>query len=59
LKQKIVSTIQARRPDVTLLTAGQTAGGIKDIPPVSEIMRRLLAETEAALRKAANFSVAI
>ena len=53
LKQEIVSTTQAGRPDATLLTAGQTAGGIKDIPPVSEIMRRLVAETEAALRKAA------
>jgi hypothetical protein len=35
------------------------AGGIKDIPPVSEIMRRLVAETEAALRKVADLSVAI
>ncbi len=59
LKQEIVSTTQAGRPDATLLTAGQTAGGIKDIPSVSEIMRRLIAETEAALRKAADHSVAI
>jgi enoyl-[acyl-carrier protein] reductase II len=59
LKQEIVSTTQAGRPDATLLTAGQTAGGIKDIPPVSEIMRRLVAETEAALRKVADLSVAI
>ena len=59
LKQEIVSTTQAGRPDATLLTAGQTAGGIKDIPPVSEIIRRLVAETEAALRKAADLSVAI
>jgi len=59
LKQEIVSTTQAGRPDATLLTAGQTAGGIKDIPPVSEIMRRLVAETEAALRKAGALSVAI
>ena len=59
LKQEIVSTTQAGRPDATLLTAGQTAGGIKDIPPVSEIMRRLVAETKAALRKAADLSVAI
>ncbi len=59
LKQEIVSTTQAGRPDATLLTAGQTAGGIKDIPPVSEIMRRLVAETEAALRKAADLPVAI
>ena len=59
LKQEIVSTTQAGRPDATLLTAGQTAGGIKDIPSVSEIMRRLVAETKAALRKAADLSVAI
>jgi enoyl-[acyl-carrier protein] reductase II len=59
LKQEIVSTTQAGRPDATLLTAGQTAGGIKDIPSVSEIMRRLIAETEAALRKAADHSGAI
>ena len=59
LKQEIVSTTQAGRPDATLLTAGQTVGGIIDIPPVSEIMRRLVAETEAALRKAADLSVAV
>jgi enoyl-[acyl-carrier protein] reductase II len=53
LRNEIVSTTQAGRPDGTLLTAGQTAGGIKDIPPVAELMRRLVAETEAALGKAA------
>src|SRR5262249_47863015 len=30
LRNEIVSTTQAGRPDATLLTAGQTAGGIKD-----------------------------
>lgn len=59
LRNEIVSTTQAGRPDATLLTAGQTAGGIKDIPQVAEIMRRLVAETEAALRKAADLSVAV
>ena len=59
LRNEIVSTTQAGRPDATLLTAGQTAGGIKDIPQVAEIMQRLVAETEAALRKAADLSVAI
>jgi enoyl-[acyl-carrier protein] reductase II len=54
LRNQIVSTTQAGRPDATLLTAGQTAGGIKDIPPVAEIMRRLVVETEAALRRAPN-----
>jgi enoyl-[acyl-carrier protein] reductase II len=52
LRSEIISTTQAGRPDATLLTAGQTAGGIKDIPPVAEIMRRLVGETEAALSKA-------
>ena len=54
LKNEIISTTQAGRPDATLLTAGQTAGGIKDIPTVAEIMRRLIAETETALTKAAD-----
>ena len=54
LKNEIVSTTQAGRPDATLLTAGQTAGGIKDIPTVAEIMRRLVVETETALNKAAD-----
>jgi enoyl-[acyl-carrier protein] reductase II len=58
LRNQIVSTTQAGRPDATLLTAGQTAGGIKDIPLVAEIIRRLVAETEAALRKAPNLFVA-
>jgi enoyl-[acyl-carrier protein] reductase II len=59
LRSEIVSTTQAGRPDATLLTAGQTAGGIKDIPQVAEIMRRLVAETEAVLKTTAHFSVAI
>src|SRR5262245_29091377 len=52
LRQEIISTTQAGRPHATLLTAGQSAGGIKDIPLVAEVMRRLVAETEAALAKA-------
>jgi NAD(P)H-dependent flavin oxidoreductase YrpB (nitropropane dioxygenase family) len=52
LRNQIVSTTQAGRPDATLLTAGQTAGGIQDILPVAEIMRRLVSETETALRRA-------
>jgi enoyl-[acyl-carrier protein] reductase II len=47
----IVSTHRAGRQHETLLTAGQTAGGIKDILSVAEIMRRLIAETEAALAR--------
>ena len=45
----------AGRPHETLLTAGQTAGGIKEILPVAEIMQRLIAETEAALSRAVDF----
>ena len=58
LGQQIVSTTQAGQPDATLLTAGQTAGGIKEILPVAEIMRRLVAETEAALSRASDLSEA-
>jgi NAD(P)H-dependent flavin oxidoreductase YrpB (nitropropane dioxygenase family) len=47
-----LSTHQAGRQHETLLTAGQTAGGIRDIPPVADIMRRLMAETETALARA-------
>jgi len=36
----------------TLATAGQTVGGIGEILPVSEIIRRLVAETETALAAA-------
>jgi enoyl-[acyl-carrier protein] reductase II len=43
---------QAGRRHETFLTAGQTAGGIKEILPVAEIMRQLIAETEIALRRA-------
>ena len=52
LRDQIVSTHQAGRQHETLLTAGQTAGGIKEIAPVAEIMRQLIAEAEAALSRA-------
>jgi enoyl-[acyl-carrier protein] reductase II len=52
LREHVVSTHQAGRQHATLLTAGQTAGGIKEILPVAEIMRRLIAETEAVLARA-------
>ena len=58
LRNEIVSTTQAGRPDATLLTAGQTAGGIKDIAPVADIMRRIVAETEVALGKGRNLFTA-
>jgi nitronate monooxygenase/enoyl-[acyl-carrier protein] reductase II len=49
LRGEIVLTTQAGRPHACLLTAGQTAAGIRDIPRVGEIVHRLLAETEAEL----------
>ena len=52
LRGEILATHQAGRPHETLLTAGQTAGGIKEVLPVAEIMRRLVIETEAALSRA-------
>jgi enoyl-[acyl-carrier protein] reductase II len=54
LRSHILSTHQAGRLHETLLMAGQTAGGIKEILPVTEIMQRLIAETEAALWRAPN-----
>jgi enoyl-[acyl-carrier protein] reductase II len=56
LRGQILATHQAGQPHETLLTAGQTAGGIKEILPVAEIMRRLVTETEAVLSRAGAFS---
>ena len=48
---EIQERTRAGRRHETLLTAGQTAGGIKDILPVAEIVRQLIAEAEAALSR--------
>jgi enoyl-[acyl-carrier protein] reductase II len=56
LRAQIVSTTQAGRQHECLLTAGQTAGGIKEILPVGEIMQRLVAETEVALARAGELA---
>jgi nitronate monooxygenase/enoyl-[acyl-carrier protein] reductase II len=40
---------RAGRRHETLLTAGQTAGGIKAVLPVAEIIRQLIAEAETVL----------
>jgi nitronate monooxygenase/enoyl-[acyl-carrier protein] reductase II len=52
LRGQIVSTTQAGRQHECILWAGQTAGGVKEILSVGEIMSRLVAETEAALSRA-------
>jgi hypothetical protein len=45
LRGEILATHQAGRPHETLLTALRTAGAMKEILPVTEIMQRLVAET--------------
>ena len=52
LRDHVVGTHRIGQQHATLLTAGQTAGGIKEVVPVAEMMRRLVAETEAALARA-------
>jgi NAD(P)H-dependent flavin oxidoreductase YrpB (nitropropane dioxygenase family) len=49
---EIAARAKAGRRHETLLTAGQTAGGIQKILPVAQIMRELIAETEGALSRA-------
>jgi len=49
LRGQIVATTAAGRQHECVLWAGQTAGGIKEILPVAEMMRRLIADAEAAL----------
>ena len=46
--------IQAGQRRETMVTDGQTAGGIRGVLPVAEIMRNLVTETEAALAAARN-----
>ena len=52
LLQEIQAKARAGRRHEMLLTAGQTAGGIKEILPVAEIIRQLSAEAEALLSRA-------
>jgi nitronate monooxygenase/enoyl-[acyl-carrier protein] reductase II len=49
---EIVASAQAGRRRETLLPTGQSAGGIKEVLPVADIIHRLVAETEAALSRA-------
>src|SRR6266403_869385 len=58
--ERLWTEIQARarvgRRHETLLTAGQTSGGIKEILPVAEIIRQLTAEAETALSRAPSLA---
>jgi enoyl-[acyl-carrier protein] reductase II len=58
LKSQIAAAAQAGRQHEYLLTAGQTVGGIKEVLPVAEIIRRLIVEAEAVLSRATNFVTA-
>jgi nitronate monooxygenase/enoyl-[acyl-carrier protein] reductase II len=57
LRDHVVGTHRIGQQHATLLTAGQTAGGIKDILPVADIISQLVAETEAALSRGPGFVV--
>ena len=52
LNREMQAATEAGRRHEVLLTAGQTAGGIKDVLPVAQIMRRMMAEAEVALSRA-------
>jgi NAD(P)H-dependent flavin oxidoreductase YrpB (nitropropane dioxygenase family) len=58
VRDQIVSTTQVGRPHECVLWAGQTAGGINKVMSVGKIIRRLMAETEAALSPAPGLVVA-
>jgi len=49
LRGQIATAAQAGRQHEYLLTAGQTVGGIKEVLPVGEIIRRLMDQAETAL----------
>jgi NAD(P)H-dependent flavin oxidoreductase YrpB (nitropropane dioxygenase family) len=49
---EIGERVRRGRRRETLVWAGQTAGGVREILPVAEIMRQLVDETEATLTRA-------
>jgi nitronate monooxygenase/enoyl-[acyl-carrier protein] reductase II len=56
LLAEIVASAHAGQRHKTLLPGGQTAGGIKEIMTIPDIMRRLVAEAEAAFARAPRSS---
>jgi len=44
--------IEGLDPDKSCFAMGQSAGGVRDVPPAGEIVARLMAEAEAALTRA-------
>jgi nitronate monooxygenase/enoyl-[acyl-carrier protein] reductase II len=55
LFEEIVASRKAGREADTLLTAGQSAGGITGVFAIADIIRGLVAETESALARAHGF----
>ena len=49
LREQLMEAARANRFEALLPVAGQTAGGITEVLPAAEIVRRLVAEAEAAL----------
>ena len=47
-REMSAATSSGRRHEV-MLTAGQSAGAIKEVLPIAEIMRRMIAQAETAL----------
>jgi nitronate monooxygenase/enoyl-[acyl-carrier protein] reductase II len=54
LKGIYVEAVQAGRVHEFMPTAGQTAGGIHEVLPASEIIRRMISEAETALARASR-----
>ena len=54
LRAELMSAIKERRPHELLPFTGQTAGIIRDILPAAEIVRKMVAEAEHALGRAAT-----
>jgi nitronate monooxygenase/enoyl-[acyl-carrier protein] reductase II len=54
LRAELMSAIKERRPHELLPFTGQTAGIIRDILPAAEIVRKMVAEAEQALERAAT-----
>ncbi len=53
LREEIMASMPQKRPEQVTPFTGQTAGLIDDVLPVAEIVRAIVADTEAALEQAA------
>jgi len=49
LRRQVTDAIRANRAEDVLPTAGQTAGGITEVLPAAEVVRRMVEEAEEAL----------